>query len=126
MAARVKRFPAKVVDAVDASKILGIRAGSEHRFIGIWVVVVQRRIFVRSWTVRPDGWFAAFLDDPRGAMEIGGRKIRVRAIRTRSERLKTAVDRAYAAKYTTPASQKYVRGFRAPRRRNATIELVAA
>ena len=57
-------------------------------------------------------------------MQIGNRKLRVRAVRTRSERLKAAVDDAYAAKYTTPASLKYVGGFKAPRRRDATIELV--
>ena len=119
-----KRFAADVLAEVARSRILGVRAGTKHRIIGVWVVVVSRRIFVRSWTVEPDGWFHASVEEPRGVMKIGDREIPVRAIRTRSERLKTAVDRAYAAKYTTPASQKYVRGFKAPRRRNATIELV--
>ena len=104
--------------------MLRIRAGREHRFIGIWVVIVGRRVFVRSWDVRPGGWFHAFLEEPRGAIRIGEREIPVRAIRTRSERIKTDVDRAYAAKYTTPASRKYVLGFRVQRRREATIELV--
>ena len=118
------RFADDVLAEVARSRILGIRAGTKHRIIGVWVVVVSRRVFVRSWTVEPDGWFQAFAEEPRGVMKIGDREIPVRAIRTRSELLKTAVDRAYAAKYTTAASQKYVRGFRAPRRRNATIELV--
>ncbi len=104
--------------------MLRIRAGSEHRFIGIWVVVVGRRVFVRSWDVRPGGWFDAFVVERRGAIRIGEREIPVRAIRTRSERIKNAVDRAYTAKYTTPASRKYVLGFRVQRRRDATIELV--
>jgi hypothetical protein len=119
------RFPGEVIDAAAAGKILGIRAGTKpHRFLGVWVVVVERRVFVRSWNVRPGGWFDAFAADPRGVMQLDGREIPVRAVRTRSERLKSAVERAYAAKYSTPASQKYVRGFRAPRRRNATVELV--
>ena len=33
----------------------------------------------------------------------------MRAVQTRSERLKDAVSAAYAAKYNTPASKKYVR-----------------
>jgi hypothetical protein len=119
-----KRFAADVLAEVARSRILGIRAGATHRIIGVWVVVVSRRIFVRSWSVDPDGWVHAFVEEPHGVMKIGDRKIPVRAIRTRSERLKSAVDRAYAAKYTTPASQKYVRGFRASKRRDATIELV--
>jgi len=119
------RFPDAVLDAVDKSLVLGIRAGSKpHRIIGIWAVVVERRVFIRSWGVKPDGWYATFVEEPHGVMQIGKRTLRVRAVRTRSERLKAAVDRAYAAKYHTPASQKWVRGFKSPRRRNATMELV--
>jgi len=106
--------------------MLRIRAGEAHRFIGIWVVVVGRRVFVRSWDVRAGGWYRAFVEERRGAIRIGDREIAVRAVRTRSERVKTAVDRAYATKYTTPASRKYVLGFRARRRRDATLELVPA
>jgi hypothetical protein len=59
-----------------------------------------------------------------GRLQVGDREMRVRAIRARSERVRDAVDEAYAAKYTTKASQKYVRGFRTPRRRDATMEFV--
>ena len=119
------KFDDAVLDAVGKSLVLGIRAGTKpHRIIGIWAVVVERRVFIRSWGVTPGGWYATFVEDPRGVMEIGKRTLRVRAVRTRSERLISAVDRAYATKYHTPASQKWVRGFKTPRRRNATIELV--
>jgi hypothetical protein len=121
------RLPASVVRAIDESKILGIRAGdrSTHRFTGVWPVVVGGRVLVRSWTLKPDGWYRAFLEDPRGTIQVGTRNIRVRAVRRRSERLRDAVERAYAAKYATPGSRKYVRGFRTARRREATIEFVA-
>ena len=121
-----KPLPARVVAAIDDSKILGIRAGarSDHRFTGVWPVVVDGRVFARSWTLRRDGWFHAFLDDPLGALQVGTRVVRVRALRVRSERLRDAVERAYAEKYATPGAQKYVRGFRTPRRREATIEFV--
>jgi len=122
----LRRLPASVVRAVDESKILGIRAGdrSTHRFTGVWPVVVEGRVLVRSWTLKPDGWYHAFLEDPRGTIQIEGRNIRVRAVRVRSERLRDAVERAYAVKYATPGSRKYVRGFRTSRRRAATIEFV--
>ena len=42
----------------------------------------------------------------------------------KSERLRDKVEDAYAEKYNTKASQKYVRGFRTPRRRETTIEFV--
>ena len=57
-----------LVSAIDQSKILGIRAGarSDHRFIGVWPVVVDGRVFVRSWTLKPAGWLRTFLEDPLG------------------------------------------------------------
>jgi hypothetical protein len=48
----------------------------------------------------------------------------VRAVRRRGVRLWTAIEAAYAEKYPTPGSVGYVRGFRTPRRRAATIEFV--
>ncbi|HYI10680.1 MAG TPA: DUF2255 family protein [Thermoanaerobaculia bacterium] len=124
MAAK-RRFDTDIVTAIRDGKILGIRAGSgPHKIIGIWMVVVEGRVFVRSWTLKPGGWYATFAKDPHGIMAIAGREIPVRAVRTRSERLKTAVDRAYAEKYNTRASLKYVQGFKRPTRRNTTTELV--
>jgi hypothetical protein len=121
-----EKLPGKLVAAVDAAKILGIRAGarSDHRFIGVWPVVVEGRVFVRSWTLKPGGWYRTFLDDPLGTIQVGEREIRVRAVRVRSERLRDAVEDEYARKYPTPGSAKYVRGFRTGRRREATVEFV--
>lgn len=120
-----KRFEPALLDQLHTGKILRLRAGTEpHRFIGIWMVVAEGRLFVRSWSLKPRSWWRTFLEEPRGTIEIGKREIPVRAVRTRSERLKRAVDEAYAAKYTTPAALQYVKGFRAKRRRDTTTELV--
>ena len=122
---KTARFPRTVVAAIRDGKILGIRAGTKpHRVIGIWAVVVEGRVFVRSWTLSKDGWYHAFLEDPRGTIQVGDREIRVRARRATGERLRDKVEAAYAEKYDTKASQKYVRGFRTPRRRDTTIEFV--
>jgi len=121
-----RRFSRPVVAAIDASKILGIRAGaqSDHRFIGIWPVVVDGRVFARSWKQDPGGWYRTFLADRLGTMQVGERELRIRAAPVRSERLRDAVERAYATKYPTPGSLKYVRGFRTQRRRETTIEFL--
>lgn len=121
-----KRLPRALVKAADEAKILGIRAGSraDHRFTGVWPVVVEGRVFVRSWTVKSGGWYRTFLDDPMGTIQVGDREVRVRAVRVRSERLRDAVEEAYARKYNTPGAKTYVRGFRTARRREATIEFV--
>jgi len=121
-----KRLARAIVSAADASKIMGIRAGksSDHKFIGVWPIVVNGRLFARSWTLTKGGWYKTFLEDPLGTLQVGEREIRVRARRVTSERLRDQIEEAYAGKYNTRASQKYVRGFRTPRRRETTTEFV--
>src|SRR6266550_8032052 len=118
-------FADDIVAAIRDGKILGIRAGSQpHRFIGIWAVVVEGRIFVRSWSLKARSWYRAFLEEPRGAINVDGRELPVRAVGTRSERLKDAVDRAYLEKYKTPGSIKYARDLGRAKSRATTTELV--
>jgi len=120
-----RRFPADVVAAIHDGKILGIRAGSApHRIIGIWAVVVEGRVFVRSWSLQPRSWYRTFLAEPHGVIEVLGRELPVRAVRTRSERLKSAVSQAYLAKYHTPGSLKYARDMGRAKSRATTTELV--
>ncbi len=120
------RLPPPIVRAIDKSKILGVRAGEEHRIIGVWVVVVDGRVFARSWGVKPKGWYRSFLENPRGVITCPGRKrpVPVRGRPVRGERLKRAVTEAYRAKYNTPASLKWVRDLARAKSRNATLEFV--
>jgi hypothetical protein len=120
-----RRFPKQIVSAIRDSKILGIRAGTKpHRVIGIWVVVVEGRVFVRSYSLKERSWYRTFLEEPRGIIEVNSKQMKVRPVFTRSERLKKLVDRAYAEKYNTPGSLHFVKGFREKKRRDTTTELV--
>ena len=121
-----KRFSPRVIRALRDGKILGIRAGTDdHRIIGIWMVVVENRLFVRSWSVKRDGWFRTFEREPRGVISVdGGREIPVRAVITRSERLKDAVSCAYLEKYSTPGALKYARDLARAKSRATTTELI--
>ena len=120
-----RRFPKDIVAAIRDGKILGIRAGTRpHRIIGIWAVVVEGRVFVRSYSLKPRSWYRTFLEEPRGVIEVDGREIPVRPVFTRSERLKTAVDRTYREKYNTPGALHFVKGFKQKKRRDTTTELV--
>jgi hypothetical protein len=124
MAAK-QRFSDDILAAIRRSKIVGIRAGTEpHRIIGIWAVVVEDRVFVRSWSLKPRSWYRTFQKEPRGVLQIAEKEIPVRAVRTRSERLKKAVDLAYLEKYNTPGSIKYARDLGGEKSRATTTELV--
>ncbi len=118
-------FKNELIAAIHDGKSIRIKAGTKpHRFIGIWAVVVEGRIFVRSWSLKPRSWYRTFVEDPSGVIQIGGHSIRVRAVRTRSERLKDAVDQAYLLKYSTPGSIRFARDLGSEKSRSTTLELV--
>jgi len=123
-----QRFSEEVIAILHKDRILGIRAGSDsdHRVIGIWVVVVNGRVFVRSYTMKPGGWWRTFLEDQYGEIFISKRKrgIKVRAVQTRSEKIKDAVSAAYKEKYNTRGSIGYVEEMSKKPLRDTTTELV--
>jgi hypothetical protein len=124
----VDKLPERVVSAIRDGNILGLRAGTQrplHRVIGIWAVVVEGRVFVRSWSLKPRSWWRTFQEESEGLIVVNGtRKIPVRAVRTRSERLKDAVSRAYLDKYKTPGSIPFARDMGRKKSRETTTELV--
>jgi len=120
-----RTFPGKILAAIRDDKMLRIRAGTgPHRFIGIWAVVVEGRVFVRSWSLKPRSWYRTFLEEPQGAILVDGREVAVRAVRTRGDRLKDAIDEAYLEKYNSRASLKYARDLGRAKSRDTTTELV--
>ena len=122
------RFAEKILVAIQKEKILGIRAGTDstHRVIGIWSVVVEGRVFVRSWSMKPRSWWRTFLEDPHGEVFVAERKrgIKVRAVQVKSEKMKDRVSAAYKEKYNTPGSTRYVEDMSLSPSRDTTTELV--
>jgi hypothetical protein len=120
-----RKFSDEILNAIRRSHVIGLRAGTQpHRFIAVWAVVVEKRVFVRSWSLKPNSWHYVFQHEPRGTIQVDGRKIAVRAVHTRSERLKDAIDRAYREKYKTPGSIKFARDLGRAKSRATTTELV--
>lgn len=120
------RFPKETIESIRKEKIIGIRAGgdSTHRLIGIWAVVVEGRVFVRSWSRKPRSWWRTFLEDPHGLMTVGSQEFSIRAIQTKSERLKDLVSATYKEKYNTPGSIQYVKEMSRKKSRDTTTEVV--
>lgn len=118
-------FSEEILIHIRKDMVIGLRAGSQpHRFIGIWAVVVENRVFIRSWSLKTNSWYHVFRHEPTGTIQVAGQEIAIRAVHTRSERLKNAVDQAYLAKYKTPGSVKYVRDLSQSKSRATTTELV--
>ncbi len=106
-------------------KILGVRSGDEHRYTGVWPIIVEGRLFVRTWNDKASGWYRAFLKEPNGFIQMDATEIPVRAKVVRSPRLRDAVTWAYGQKYPTKGSLKWVQGFAESARARKTLELTA-
>ena len=126
MTSKDEKFDEAIVEAARNAKILGVRSGTEHRYTGVWLIVVDDRIFARSWYDKPTGWFRAFKKEPSGTIQIGKLEIPVRGKPVRSARIRDAVTAAIAEKYNTKGSQKWVEGFKEPERVLTTMEFVPA
>ena len=107
----IRSFPDDTLAVLRASKGLRIRAGTG-------------RVFVRSWSVKPNGWYRTFLQEPRGSIQVADYEIAVHAKCIRSERLRDEIDRAYLEKYNTAGALKYARDLGRAKSRATTIELV--
>lgn len=109
---KTKKFPKATLSKINKERMLGIRAGtnSEHKVIGIWVVTVNGRVFVRSWSKKPRSWWRTFLEDPNGTIYVAGSKrgVKVRAIQVRNKELNDLVTKAYKEKYNKPGDIQYV------------------
>jgi hypothetical protein len=120
-----RRFSDDVLATLQGTKGLRIRAGTgTHRFIGIWFVTVKDRVFVRSWSVKPNGWYRAFLKEPRGTIRTADGEIAIRAVRIQSKSLRDAIDRAYMERYSTLGALKYANDLGRAKSRATTLELV--
>lgn len=125
MPKKANQFSDELFSILKESKGVRVRAGmGTHRFIGIWFVVVQDRVFARSWSVKPEGWYHTFLKRPRGAIQVGKTKIPIRAVPIANKRIRDSVDRAYLAKYSNGWEVKYANDLVRDKSRATTIEFV--
>ena len=117
-------FAKEVAEVFRSAKIMGVRSGTEHRYTGVWVVVVEGRVFARSWNDKPTGWFQAFRRQSSGMVQVGDLELVVHGKVVRGARLREAVTAEYGEKYPTKGSRKWVEGFAEPERVVNTIEFV--
>jgi hypothetical protein len=111
------------VAAAGKSWSVAVRVGETHRFIRIWAVVVAGRIYARSWSLSPGGWYRTLVTEQEGTLQVGHHGSAFRAVRARSEAVRKAVDRAYLKKYPRPGEAKYAADLCRPASRGSTVEL---
>jgi hypothetical protein len=83
------------------------RDGRAHRWLPIWVVCADERVYVRTWHRRTTGWFGQVTASGRARIRVPGVELDVVVADLGDEDrdLRAAVDQAYRAKYGTPGDE---------------------
>jgi len=121
-----KQFSEDILNHFAKRKIIGIRNGERHRFIGLWPIVVEGRIFVRSWAQKKEGWYEAFGKNPLGMIQFEEKEINIKTRKVTSERINKLISENYREKFNTPGARKYVKDLTGRKCVGATVELLPA
>jgi len=117
-----------VLRLAQATDLPQIRAGNEHAFNDIWIVVAEKRLFCRQYDFSERSWYTAFLEDPVGAVKFGETVVEVRGVVPDDlDAINPAVNQAYIDKYDGHADYPTIaREMTGARFMARTMELVPA
>ena len=87
-------------DYIRSNNLIGIKAGSERKhFLEIWMVVVDNRIFARSWGQAEKSWYNSFLLNDQGFIQCGDAIYEIKArIPENAKELTEQINKAYLDK----------------------------
>lgn len=108
------------------NNLIGIRAGSERTdFLEIWMVIVQNRIFARSWGLAERSWYTTFLKNPVGQIKCADAIYDINAgIPEDINLLTEEINQAYLTKYNVGQNRKYAMGIIEEKHIEKTMEFI--
>jgi len=115
-----------ILDKIKTNSLTGIRAGNTRdSFLDIWMVVVDNRIFARSWGLSERSWYSQFLTDPSGAIRCGEHIVPILArVPDDVLQLTDRINQAYLEKYNKGDNAVYAQGIIRPEHIAKTMEFV--
>lgn len=119
-------FPPEILSEIERRSLIGIKAGTTRPdFLDIWMVVVDGRVFARSWGLSARSWYTSFLADKNGAIRIGEEAVPVQARAIAPEDpLQARISAAYLAKYDRGENSFYAQGITQPQHVAQTMEFL--
>ena len=111
---------------IENHSLIGIKAGKERdRFLEIWMVVVENRIFARSWGFAEKSWYNTFLKDHFGQIKCGERIFDITGkIPEDIEDLTEKINDAYLRKYDSGQNSFYAKGITEQNHVEKTMEFI--
>jgi hypothetical protein len=116
----------RALDYIQKNTIIGIKAGHQRlEFLEIWMVVVQNRIFARSWGLAERSWYHTFLKDSAGEIQCGETIYPIKAIIPEDiSDLTAEINQAYLTKYNSYHNIKYSQGIIQEKHIAKTMEFI--
>lgn len=105
------QIKAIILNKISRNYYTGIRAGATRdSFLEIWMVVVQNRIFARSWGFAEKSWYHTFFRDDQGALKVDEDIVPMHAlIPDDLSTITEEINHAYLTKYDYGQSSYYAR-----------------
>lgn len=114
------------LDYIKENNLIGIKAGTQRpSFLEIWMVVVENRIFARSWGLAEKSWYNTFLENSEGQIECGSTIYNIKAwIPDDINQITDEINKAYLKKYNFGDNSKYAIGIIEEKHIDKTMEFV--
>ena len=121
------KFSKTFLKCIKETQITSVRAGEGRaKFSGIWMVVVDDRIFGRSYYGAERSWYTALLSGDTGEIKCVKEIIAVKGIKPKDiNKINKWISKAYEEKYLVKAyNKKWVDGLAEAERVARTIEFI--
>ncbi|MCC6816820.1 MAG: DUF2255 family protein [Saprospiraceae bacterium] len=101
-----------LINYIKHHNLIGIKAGSSRsKFLEIWMVVFDNMIFARSWGLKENSWYNAFLRDSRGQLKCDHVIIDIIATPVlKMDPIHEKINMAYLEKYNSGQNAYYAQG----------------
>ena len=120
-------FKKEILDFVRLKDVIGVRTGEGRtKFTKIWMVLVGKRIFGRSYYLSERSWYTGFLEFKKGEIQCGEMILPVKGVKPKDLKSMTGpINDAYEEKYLVKAfNRKWVDGIKERERVARTMEFI--
>ena len=117
-------FPTDFYNYLSNHSLIDIKGGLiRPTFLEIWMVVVDKRVFARSWNKSERSWFTEFQKTGVGAIKYGNNILSVKGEKVPAEdAINQRISEAYLKKYNQPKNLYYSKGISQPEYFDYTME----
>jgi hypothetical protein len=117
-------FEKEFFNLLNQHSLVEIKGGeTREKFLPIWMIEVNGRVFSRSWSKSEKSWFSDFEATGVGEVKFTDKVVKLKGKKLpKEDEIHDKINKAYLAKYNQPYNIKYAEGITQPEYRNYTME----